>query len=205
MSKHASILESRFRPCHPCGQGRLAGTSLIELLCALAIVLLVLLQSMPNFQSLRTTLALNGALNRISASISLAKTTAISSGQPVTLCGATSIASGCTSDWSSGILLFIDQDDDQQADASAAGQDGIVHWLSMEEFDGTITWRAFGGRDYIRFESLGFVSTSNGSFTVCSVRRSDPAARLVVNRAARHRIDWTPNPAAACPETAVVD
>ncbi len=161
------------------------GLTAVELLLTLFLIASTMTIATPSFQEILTSGEVDVAMNRLTASLSTAKTIAVTSGETVTLCGSASTIA-CGDSWNDGILLYIDRNEDRQLDPS----DTLIQWISMADFTGDITWRAFGSQHYLLFEANGVVRSQNGRFTLCPrTSNSDHAATIVLNRTARTRME----------------
>ena len=101
---------------------------------------------------------------------------------PLTLCGSTN-GEQCDHNWSSGVLLFIDQNRNHRFDIGEIR----LQYHSLEIGSATLTWKGFGGRT-LGIEAFGIPFASNGSFTYCSADK-DPkySQQVIVSRSGRVR------------------
>ena len=162
------------------------GTTLVELLLVTTLIALTLRIATPSLVALRAEIDTQVAVSRVSHSLANAKITALNSAAIVTLCGSLD-GIQCGRHWSDGLLTFIDSDGDRRM----GGDDELIHWQPMDDLLGALSWRAFGSRHYLLLDSRGGLQTNNGSFTYCPPPPArSPAAKIVINRSARSRIEW---------------
>lgn len=124
------------------------------------------------------------ALRSISELILIARSEAAKNGRGATLCPTTT-GNECGGTWTTGALLFLDRNFDRQINQD----DRILRVKRDLTRRGTITWRAFGNRQYLQIDSRGFVRHQSGNFSFCN-ESGDPqlARQLVINSAGRLRV-----------------
>ena len=161
------------------------GFTLLELLIALAILSLLLTISVP---SLRQTLERqrgNAILQRLASSIQFARSSAIKSGQWVTLCPSREgLQCDAPGDWQDGYIAFFDPERNRVPENDAA----LLLRVSMDPAGGSLTWRAFQSKPYLQFTPLGLIAGQSGNFTWCAAD-NDPAlaGQLIINKVGRVR------------------
>lgn len=159
------------------------GTSLLDLLVALAVAAIALTQAAPAFRhtiaSAERTAALNGFVSAIQHARSAANTRA----QETVLCkspGAAQCRHGATVPWSAGALVFVNLDGDSPPRVDA----GEPVLLAAAPPPGvTIT----GNREAFVFRPFGRRAT-NGTLVVCDRRGAPHARALIVSPTGRPRI-----------------
>ena len=159
-----------------------AGTTLVELLTAFAVVAVLATLAAPTFRSLqldsRRTAVVNGFLH----GLFLARAEAIKRMQIVSVCrsldGQRCDYSG--GDWSSGWIVFVNRDRDDPP-VRDAGEDMVVSSGSWP--GGTITTnrRAYSFRPV----SQGVV---NGTIVFCDARGSTQARAIIISHTGRPRV-----------------
>lgn len=159
------------------------GTNLLELLFALAILAILLAVAVPPLQPLIAEKKAELTLRRIAWAINVARSSAIKSGNIVTICPSEQ-GLQCEKDWRHGSLVFSDRNADRQLN----GDDEILLVLRHETQDGSINWRSFQNKQYLQISALGFTRNQNGSFTYCNTDKdAEKARQLVINRLGRTR------------------
>lgn len=162
------------------------GVSLIELMLALAILAVLLPMAVPGFARLRAVNGVSAASNTVLAAITLARSQAIGSGRPVILCPS-SDGSRCTggSDWSGGLLVFIDQNRDRAVDAG----ERVLEVVQAASLGGV---RVLGsrGRPRIVYRADGRADGSNLSLRLCA-GDGRLYRRIVIGNSGRARVEQT--------------
>ena len=160
-----------------------AGLTLLELLVAMSIAALLAGLSAPGLSELVQGKRGDLVVRRLNQAIELARISAVSYGELVTLCRSRDGLT-CGGSWQEGVLVFRDPDGNRQL----AADQQPVHYLDFGNSRGRIFWRAFGNRQYLQFTALGFTRAQNGNFTYCPDSGDLRQARqLIVNRAGRTR------------------
>lgn len=160
------------------------GFTTLELCITLALLCILAGLAITPLTTFVTTKEGDQALRSISELIQLARSEAASKGRGVTLCPS---ASGleCGGPWAAGALLFLDRNFDRKIN-----QDDSIARVKRElTRHGTITWRAFGNRQYLQIDARGFLRHQSGNFSYCAAS-GDPllARQIVVNSAGRLRV-----------------
>jgi type IV fimbrial biogenesis protein FimT len=164
---------------------RLAATgfTLFELLITLTIVAVLSSLAIPSFSQFREKRVADTTIARVAQAVTAARSSAINHNSLVTLCRSQN-AEVCGGSWEQGMLIFTDENGDRELN----GEDRVVRYLSFPEAEGSLSWRAFGRRQYIQFTSLRTMRKQNGSFTYCPYNRKlEYARQLILNRSARAR------------------
>lgn len=160
-----------------------AGFTLLELLICLLIITVLCAISIPGLQALAANQRSDNIMRSLVDAIALAKSTAITTGEVVTLCRSAN-GSECRGRWQEGVLLFTDANADSQINQN----DSVKRYFTFPDTDGVLSWRAFQNRQYIQFTSAGHTRNQNGSFTYCSGNKKPELARqLIISRTARTR------------------
>lgn len=160
------------------------GFTILELCITLALACTLTGLAAAPLQSFVASKEGDQALRSINELILLARSAAAKNGRGVTLCPS-STGLQCGGTWSSGALLFLDRNFDRKIN-----QDDIILRARKElSQQGSITWRAFGNRQYLQVDARGFMRHQSGNFSYCDAS-GDPrlARQLVVNSAGRVRV-----------------
>ena len=161
------------------------GFTLLELLVTLLLLGIVAVMGLPSFQALGERTAQASEINRLQSAFSLARNTAISQRRQVTLCPATKDHKACQDDWSRALIIVRG---DKIQDIA---KEDILRVIP----DGQRTQVTYSrGWSRIRYNSLGYTSGYNGSFSVCSGNSTEGSQgkKLVLSQLGRLRIDEAP-------------
>lgn len=161
------------------------GYSMLEGLTILLIVSLILAIGAPPLKPLVDRSRAKGDVLALIASLNLARATAVTSGIVTTYC-ASADGLRCGGSWENGTILFHDRNDNRQID----GDDELIERGPRIRGQGSLEWRASGGRNqYIRFSRHG-MAKEFGTFTYCLKNGSSYYSRLLIlNRAGRARLE----------------
>ncbi|OUS30395.1 hypothetical protein A9Q98_05230 [Thalassotalea sp. 42_200_T64] len=160
------------------------GFSLVELLVTVAIMTSLLSIGMPSYQALIQRHYMKTEVNKWLLALNLARQTAITSGNIVTLCPSSNGIS-CGKKWTDGAILFIDKNRDHVKDNNEL----MLQVVAAVQHRQLLTWRAFQNRKYIQFQQNGFTWSQNGTFRICANQTSLKYNRaLIVTRSGRIRL-----------------
>jgi type IV fimbrial biogenesis protein FimT len=114
---------------------------------------------------------------------------ALSSNHILILCGSTNGVI-CDNNWTNGALLFADNNRNNQYNTN---EDRIIKYIPFSLRRAKLSWHGFSGQ-FMRFESRGITSASNGTFTYCQLDH-DPiySRQVVVSRGGRARLSKDKN------------
>lgn len=160
------------------------GFTVLEVYITLALVCILLGLAIAPLQAFVTAKEGNHALRSIQEFILLARSEAATNGRGVTFCpSSTGIECGGT--WAAGTLLFLDRNFDHKINQD----DRVLRVKTDLTRHGSVTWRAFGNRQYLQIDARGFLRHQSGNFSYCDAS-GDPrlARQLVVNSAGRLRV-----------------
>lgn len=162
---------------------KITGFTLLELLICLLLLALLGTLSVPGLQTLVERQRSDIIMRSLADAIAVARTTAITTGEVVTLCRSEN-GSECGGQWQDGALLFTDSNGDREINQ----EDSVRRYFTFPEADGSLRWRAFQNRQYLQFTSQGHTRHQNGSFTYCAASKKPELARqLILSRTARAR------------------
>ncbi|KGJ88262.1 GspH/FimT family pseudopilin [Thalassotalea sp. ND16A] len=160
------------------------GFSLIELMVTVAIMSSLLTIGMPRYQDLIQRHYMKTEVDKWLLALNLARQTAITSGNIVTLCPSSNGIS-CGKKWTDGAILFIDNNRDHAKDTSEL----LLQVVGAVQHRQLLTWRAFQNRKYIQFQQNGFTWNQNGTFRICANQPTLKYNRaLIVTRSGRIRL-----------------
>ena len=157
------------------------GVTLLELLLALTLLSILFSVAIPSFNDLIEHERLVTQLDTLAGALQLARSAAITHGQPAILCkSADGQHCGKKVDWSDGWLLFVYKDCDRHHDADEA----VIRVHGPLQHGATLQFRAFYTSRYVLYHPSGAV-LNNGTFTLCS---DDSAKALILSRTGRLRV-----------------
>lgn len=172
--------------------------TLPELMITLAIIAILAVVSLPALYPPEENEA-HEVFRQLGALIASARAAAISRHGAVVICPG-KLGASCDNNWTHGVLMFLDDNQNRQldpgeavldykvwaADLSAAGPVGSELAGTLA---GTLEWRVFGNRQSIQITALGEITDQNGSLTWCPPAGSKVAAhQMVLNSAGRVRL-----------------
>jgi len=151
---------SRIRGCGrqmetgtPVAPGRgVRGLTLIELLVALAVLVILLTVAVPGMQNFVKNNRLTAAANSLSTSMALARSEAVRRGRAVTVCASASGAACDGTAWADGWIVFVDGGTAGSVDTG----DEILRVFGDAGDGVTIN---LGGMTYVRFLPTGMLDT----------------------------------------------
>ena len=170
-----------------------AGFTLIELTTTVAVLAIcagVALPSLRSFLEQQRTLA---AISSLTTHMSLARMTAISRNQRAVLCPSSDGAScEAGTDWSTGWMLFVDEDGNRKPDAS----DEVLR-VDLEPTSRHLRVVSTVGRQQLRYLPDGRSAGTNLTISICN-KTGDVLGRVIVNNMGRPRSE-KPKVPATCP------
>jgi len=149
------------------------GFTFLELLCVLCIVAIFSAIAIPSYQHIYSSGQANTTMGTISSLIRLARNYAVTQRVTTTLCPSTD-GETCGSDWTKGILLFEDEDNNSQLDK----QDRQIFFRSPFLKQGSLQWNAL--RNNVQFSFRGLPRGSIGSFIYCPENGDDSYGRVLI-------------------------
>lgn len=163
--------------CIPSGRVRPAsqGYTLIEFLFTVVLLAIGLALAIPSMQRTVDNNQITAANNSIIAGLNLARSTAITTGDDISICPTKDGASCSKDNWDSGWIVFNDADGDDSADTAE-----IIRIVSIES---DVQNSGFG--DGIVFQADG-TTDMNSAATITNCRAagdgSDTCSSVVVNQ-----------------------
>ena len=170
-----------------------AGFTLIELTTTVAVLAIcagVALPSLRSFLEQQRTLA---AISSLTTHMSLARMTAISRNQRAVLCPSSDGAScEAGTDWSTGWMLFVDEDGNRKPDAS----DEVLR-VDLEPTSRHLRVVSTVGRQQLRSLPDGRSAGAHLTISICN-KAGDVLGRVIVNNMGRPRSE-RPKAPTSCP------
>ncbi len=181
---------------------KIEGLSLLELVLSLALVVGFSTATLQGYVTLQRSTEALVTMQRLQRTLNLGRSRAITSGKAQILCPSID-GLHCGGEWQRGILIQAEEHGNRTQQNEGATLDGArtgSHWWQeMTGTNGSVTWRAFGSSKQLRLHYDGVVIAQNGSFLYCpSDTEHGLAAKLVVNRTARSRVELHLNPEDYC-------
>lgn len=137
------------------------GFTLIEFIAVLAIAAIFITLVVPAYRAIIQNNKVVSAVNKLSASLSLARMEAIKRGEPVAVCPTANTnysACGTGSQWSQGWIVFLDEDSDDEIDSTS----DLIKITQGFSSDAEITTVS----TVVSYDSNGFVTSGGASFVI---------------------------------------
>ncbi len=159
------------------------GFTLLEMLIVVAIIAVLTGLSTPGLQRIVHKHEGENALRTLSELLTLARSTAVTRGQIVTLCRSLD-GQTCSGTWNSGGIVFTDRNGDHVINQD----DQLLRVHFNHAMQGSVVWRAFQNRQYLQIDAQGFLRHQSGHFLYCPLNRDITMARqLIINGTGRFR------------------
>ena len=147
------------------------GFTLVELLVALAVLVIITSVAIPNLRQLQTSNRQGARINKLSVALHVARNEALKRGQSVQICKARADDSGslsCDADaaWNEGWIIS------PTADTSAKV-------MAFNGFSGSASLRSLNDSDSITFNRYGFSNRSD-TFVLCPADGNNANARALL-------------------------
>jgi type IV fimbrial biogenesis protein FimT len=159
------------------------GFTLVELMVVTVVAATLLSIGLPAYSHLRERVAVRSASHALTASLSLARTLAVTRRTPVSICP-TRDGRTCAhaTDWDDGWMVFLDP--------ARRGQPASAdHVIARDPGRSDLSMRSTGGRRLVRYQPDGRAWGSNVTLRLCSRHEGEVLARVVVNNVGRVRVD----------------
>lgn len=163
-----------------------AGFTLVELLVAIALLSVLIGIGAPNFQLVVSETKQVTLYNKVSSTLRFARSEAIKRSSAVSVCARASDIT-CGSDWSNGMLVFLDSAKNG-ARLVYDGTDSTIRPVRLPRTDITMAASALLPGDtatpaattIIRFDERGRPNWLNGTFVFCDERGESDARALIM-------------------------
>lgn len=156
------------------------GFTLVELLMTLTVLAVVLAIAIPSFTSAIESVRQRTQINQLVADLNFARSRAITSRRPVSICAGQENCNG-TRSWSGQILTFEDLNGNGKLDIEDAP-------LRISMIDASLdwTWRNSRQQRHMTFKPDGTTHSLNGTFILC--RQRVALKTVVINVTGRARL-----------------
>ncbi|SHG20394.1 type IV fimbrial biogenesis protein FimT [Microbulbifer donghaiensis] len=160
---------------------RVSGYTLIELMLTITILAIVAAVATPPMADFISRYQTETAGRQLFELINFSRGKAYSHGQVYTLCPSAD-GQSCSSDWSSGALLFVDSNGDGQR----AAAEKIERIMPKMATGATLEWRSFNSKKYLQFRPNGLTLSQNGNFAYCPPsQQAEKGWIIVINATGR--------------------
>ncbi len=161
---------------------RSIGLTLVELLTALALVIIVLSIGIPGYRKIVGNNRVTAAVNAVASHLHFARSEAVTGGVPVVLCPSVD-GEHCddTFYWHEGFMVFADQNGNRTA---GEGQPLLRYFRS----DTGVSIRTSVGRKKLVYQPSGMSPGSTATITVCDRSKDIKPKAIIVSNAGRPRL-----------------
>jgi type IV fimbrial biogenesis protein FimT len=151
------------------------------LLLTLVVLSIVLALAIPSFTAALDSVRQRTQVNQLLADLNFARSRAITSRRPVSICAGTSGCDGLKN-WGGQILIFDDTDGDGAFNAT----DDVPLRVTSISANHSWRWRNFRQQRHMTFKPDGTTHSLNGSFILC--RQEVALRKIVINVTGRTRL-----------------
>lgn len=169
----------------------MSGFTLIELMVVVAIAAIMAAVTAPSFVTFIKEQRLRSAGNAILMSFQYMRIESMRLGQTITMCPSADGATCAGSNYSTGWIIFVDDDSNG---SRTAGSEELLRVYPALGASETITLTGFGGNDYVSLGVRGRPGAT-GTVKVCDDRTGNVGKRVQMNLAGRPALTT----AQACP------
>lgn len=157
------------------------GFTLVELLITMSVLAVVMATAVPNFTVAVDSVRQRTQLNQLIADLNFARSQAITSRRPVSICAGRETCNGSRS-WNGQIMIFKDLNGNGALDA-----EDVLLRISTVDTSHEWKWRNFRQQRHMTFKPDGTTHSLNGTFILC--RQQIALKTIVINVAGRARLD----------------
>lgn len=163
------------------------GFTLVELLIALLIMAIMATAATYSYREWLAYADAERAQVQLISAITVAESYALSSGRVVTLCK-TLKGDRCDAvNWSQGLLVFFDDDNQHQV----LKADDRIKVLAAISSGGSLSFYGFPSSNYWQYQPSVSKEQQNGTFVYCDNRQLHNDWRLVISKTGRYRVEKT--------------
>ncbi len=160
---------------------KVKGFTLFELLLVASLTILMAGFAIPGFKKLHHRSIIEAQASALFSFIQLGRKESISRSKNFVLCG-TRDGLECDADWSSGFMLFLDNNNDDQYSEDI---DQLFKYHKIESQQLSIRWRSFRGNRPVRFIPAGITWHNNGTFVICHNLYTELAKAIFLAKSGR--------------------
>jgi len=166
---------------------RIKGLSFLELTTTMAITGIVFGIAIPSLGNLIKENRLATHINTLRSSLSLTRSIAVEQNVYSVICKS-SDGENCSREgnWNDGWIVFADKDNNRKI----SGKENPVLVQGPLPETTSVTYRAFGSKNYIAYRPTGLTRT-NGTFVLCNPDSPNRAKTLILNKSGRIRLSKT--------------
>jgi type IV fimbrial biogenesis protein FimT len=152
-----------------------SGFTLIEGMVTLSVIAVLLSTGVPSFSAMIKNNRLTSENHALRAVLATARFEAKAQRATVTVCRSTNAVDCSVGDWADGYIAFIDLDEDGHVDSG----EQLLERHTRDNQGVAVSYSQVA--DILQFDSSGYATDSNGTFTFCDNRGATEARGLVVS------------------------
>lgn len=158
------------------------GFTLLELLACCTLIAIFAGLSL-NILQLLYNWRLKAATDQLFHHLQSARSLALQRQKPTIVC-ATQNQTSCSNNWSDGVAIFIDENENLLVDST----DTTVY-TTLFEYEILVKWKAFQNKSHLTFTPEGFTDHQNGRFYLCIPDSGHTSSRqIIVSKSGRARL-----------------
>jgi len=164
---------------HPSVRGQTPGFTLLELMVTVAILAIGAAIAAPSYSAMLKSNRTKSVASELLAALSLARSEAARRGQPVSICKSSdgSSCAGSNTQWDSGWIVFVNEDNDRPAVRDSAE----LILLVRQNLPAGITVRPNNNfSNYLTYARTG-LANQMGTFAICSDSDKTKAQAIVID------------------------
>ncbi|MGB0834725.1 MAG: GspH/FimT family pseudopilin [Psychrobium sp.] len=163
-----------------------SGFTIVELMIAMAIVIIVLHLGASSLKEMTLRNHMTTHVNEFVAVQRMARQYALYNKTDVIMCASTD-GQKCMAKkyWHEGVLVFVDNNGDRKRDPD----DKVIKFFQARAKNLQVTWRAYQNKRYLQFTANGWTNYQNGTFRFCFANEPQQYNRaLIVSQIGRARL-----------------